>query len=77
MRDVFDQIIDSGWLIAKAGLLLIILCMILKIVLGDSAGTFVSTVAFNANSFLQGLPAGTIVGLAAVVVAFELLRSSR
>ncbi len=77
MRSVLDQIIDAGWLAAKAGLLVVILCLLLSLILGPAAGTFVTAVAFNTNSFLQGLPAGTIVGLAAVVLAYELLKSSR
>ena len=75
MRNVLDQIIDAGWLAAKAGLLVVVLCLLLSLILGQSAGAFVTSVAFNTNAFLQGLPAGTIVGLAAGVLAYELLKS--
>jgi hypothetical protein len=75
MAEIMDQIRRIGWLVAEAGLLIVILCVLLNIILGpEASGAFVSEIAANANSFLQGLPAGVLVGLALVVLAYGLVR---
>ena len=75
MPDIIDQIRRIGWLVAEAGLLIVILCVLLNIILGSEAsGTFVSGVAANATSFVQGLPGGVLLGLALIVLAYGLLK---
>jgi hypothetical protein len=75
MTEMLDQMRRAGWLIAEAGLLVVILCVLLNIILGaESSGEFVVAVAKNANTFLQSLPAGTMMGLALLVVAYWLLK---
>jgi hypothetical protein len=75
MTEMLDQVRRVGWLIAEAGLLVVILCILLNIILGaESSGEFVAAVAKNANAFLQSLPAGTMMGLALLVVAYWLLK---
>jgi len=75
MTEMLDQVRRAGWLFAEAGLLVVILCLLLNIILGaESSGEFVGAVAKNANAFLQGLPAGTMMGLALVLVAYWLFQ---
>ncbi|HEX2843449.1 hypothetical protein [Hyphomicrobium sp.] len=74
MPDIIDHIRKAGWLAVEAGLLLVILCVLLNIILGPvSSGEFVAAVATNANTFLQGLPAGTVVGLVLIFLAYALV----
>lgn len=76
MTDMLDRVRRTGWLIAETGLLLVVLCLLLNIILGaEMSGEFVVAVAKNANLFLQSLPAGTLVGLALVVLAYWLTKS--
>jgi hypothetical protein len=76
MEDMMDQIRKIGWLAAEAGLLIVILCVLLNIILGnEDSGAFVASVAANANSFLRGLPSGLIMGLALIVLAYGLVKS--
>lgn len=78
MPDVFSTLRKGGWLLAEAGLLIVVLCVLLNIILGPaSSGEFVAMVATNANTFLQGLPAGTLVGLALVVLAYLTMTRQR
>jgi hypothetical protein len=75
MTEMLDQVRRAGWLFAEAGLLVVILWLLLNIILGaESSGEFVGAVAKNANAFLQGLPAGTMMGLALVLVAYWLFQ---
>ncbi len=76
MPEIVEQMRRIGWLVAEAGFLIVILCVLLNIIFGpEASGAFVSGVAANANAFLQGLPAGVLVGLALVALAYGLLRS--
>lgn len=75
MIDMLDRVRRIGWLVAEAGLLIVILCVLLNILLGPESGRFVSAVAANANVFLLGLPAGVLLGLALVVFAYALAKS--
>lgn len=78
MPDIFHHIRKAGWLIAEAGLLIVVLCVLLNIILGPaSSGEFVAAVALNANTFLQGLPAGTLMGLVLVVMAYWIVTRER
>jgi hypothetical protein len=71
MADLIDHIRKAGWLAVEAGLLVVILCVLLNIILGPaSSGDFVAGVAANANTFLQGLPAGAVMGLVLIVLAY-------
>lgn len=71
MADIIDHIRKAGWLAVEVGLLIVILCVLLNIILGPaSSGDFVAAVATNANTFLQGLPAGTAMGLVLIFLAY-------
>jgi hypothetical protein len=69
--DIIAHVRKTGWLAVEAGLLIVILCVLLNIILGPaSSGDFIASVATNATTFLQGLPAGTVVALVAVFMAY-------
>jgi hypothetical protein len=72
---LFARLRTIGWAAIEAAFLLIVLCLLLDIVIGPQANSFVSTVARNATNFLQGLPPGIVVGLAAVAVAYAVLKA--
>lgn len=75
MTELLDQVRRAGWLIAEAGLLLVVLCLLLNIILGtESSGEFVTSVARNTNAFLQSLPAGTLMGLVLIALAYLLVK---
>ena len=71
----FIQIRAIGWAAIEAAFLLIVLCVLLDIVVGTQADSFVSKVAKNATAFLQSLPPGVVVGVAAVAVVYGVLRT--
>jgi hypothetical protein len=71
----FIQIRAIGWAAIEAAFLLIVLCLLLDIVIGTQADSFVSKVAKNATAFLQSLPPGVVVGVAAVAVVYGVLRT--
>ena len=71
----FTQIRAIGWAAIEVAFLLITLCLLLDIVVGTQADSFVSKVAKNATAFLQSLPPGVVVGVAAVVVVYGFLRT--
>jgi hypothetical protein len=61
------RIRKAGWLAVEAAALLIVLCVFLSIILGQSGGVFISEVAGNATAFLQAVPPGTLLGVALVL----------
>ena len=78
MPDVITTIRKAGWLAVEVGLLIVILCVLLNIILGPAAsGDFVGAVAANANTFLQGLPAGTVTAVVLVFLAYWMVTRQR
>ena len=69
------QIRAIGWAAIEAAFLLIVLCLLLDIVIGAQADSFVSKVAKNATAFLQSLPPGIVVGGAAVAMVYGFLKT--
>jgi ABC-type dipeptide/oligopeptide/nickel transport system permease component len=64
-----------GWAAVEAAFLLIVLCLLLNIIIGDKADSFISTVAKNATTFLQSLPPGIFLGVVLIVVIWGFLKS--
>lgn len=78
MPEVINHVRRAGWLAVEIGLLVVILCVLLNIILGPaSSGDFVGAVAQNANTFLQGLPAGTVMGLVLIFLAYWIVMRQR
>ena len=64
-----------GWAAVEAAFLLIVLCLLLNIIIGDKADSFISAVAKNAAAFLQSLPPGIFLGLVLIVLIYGFVKS--
>ena len=64
-----------GWAAVEAAFLLVVLCILLNIILGAEAGSFIATVAKNATNFLQSLPPGVLLGVALIVMIHGFLKA--
>jgi hypothetical protein len=64
-----------GWAAVEAAFLLIVLCLLLDIVIGAQADSFVSKVAKNTTAFLQSIPPGVVVGVAAIAIVYGFLKA--
>jgi ABC-type dipeptide/oligopeptide/nickel transport system permease component len=70
-----ERIRKIGWLAAEAGLLLIVLCILLGILLGNDSGPYISSVSENASKFLATLPPGVTLGVALILVLYWFVKS--
>jgi Na+-translocating ferredoxin:NAD+ oxidoreductase RnfE subunit len=75
MGKLLIQLRVIGWAAVEAAFLLIVLCLLLNIIIGDKADSFISTVAKNATAFLQSLPPGIFLGLVLLVLIYGFLKS--
>jgi hypothetical protein len=75
MATFFRQLRTIGWAAVEAAFLLIVLCLLLNIIIGDKADSFISTVAKNATAFLQSVPPGIFLGVVLIVVIWGFLKS--
>ena len=75
MENFLGQLRRIAWAVVEAAFLLIVLCLLLNIIIGDKADSFISSVAKNATAFLQSLPPGIFLGLVLIVVIWGFLRS--
>src|SRR6516164_8780172 len=64
---MIDQIRRIGWLAVEVAVLVIVLCVLLNILLGNEGGSFISFVSDNATKFLQALPPGVTLGISLIV----------
>ena len=72
---MIEQIRKYGWLAAEAGLLLIVLCILLGILLGKDAGSYISSVSENASKFLGALPPGVTLGVSLILLLYWFIKS--
>ena len=70
-----SQLRVIGWAAVEAAFLLIVLCLLLNIIIGDQTDSVISTVAKNATAFLQRLPPGIFLGLVLLVLIYGFLKS--
>ena len=75
MTNLLTQLRAVGWAAVEAAFLLIVLCVLLNIILGGEADSFISSVAKNATEFLQSLPPGIVLGLALIAVIYGFLKA--
>ena len=75
MANFLMQLRRVGWAAVEAAFLLIVLCILLNIILGSEADSFISTVAKNATNFLQSLPAGVFLGVVLIVMIYGIVKS--
>jgi hypothetical protein len=72
---MIDQIRKIGWLAAEAALLIIVLCVLLSIILGNEGGPFISSVSGNAGKFLQALPPGVTLGVSLILFLYWFVKN--
>ena len=72
---MIDRIRRIGWLAVEAAVLVIVLCVLLNIILGNEGGSFISIVSENATKFLQELPPGVTLGVSLIVVLYWFVRN--
>jgi len=75
MTNFLRQLRTIGWAAVEAAFLVVVLCLLLNIIIGDKADSFISTVAKNATAFLQSLPPGIFLGLVLLVLIYGFLKS--
>ncbi|HEV8679685.1 MAG TPA: hypothetical protein VGQ90_09945 [Stellaceae bacterium] len=75
MTNFLTQLRSLGWAVVEAAFLLIVLCVLLNIILGNESGSFISGVAQNATEFLQRLPPGIFLGIVLIAVIYSLVKS--
>ena len=75
METFLTQLRRVGWAVVEAAFLLIVFCILLNIILGGEADSFISSVAGNASNFLQRLPAGVFLGIALIVMIYGLVKA--
>jgi hypothetical protein len=75
MSDLTTRIRTIGWAAVEVAFLLIVLCVLLNIIIGGEADSFIAGVARNATAFLQSLPAGVLLGVVLIAAAYSLFRS--
>jgi Na+-translocating ferredoxin:NAD+ oxidoreductase RnfE subunit len=75
MENFLQPLRRIAWAVVEAAFLLIVLCLLFNIIIGDQADSFISSVAKNATAFLQSLPPGIFLGLVLIVVIWGFLRS--
>jgi hypothetical protein len=71
---MLEQITRVGWRIIELLLLLVILCVLLNIIVGQDSGAVIASVATNALRFLQDIPSGTVVGVLLVVLLYWIVK---
>lgn len=72
---MIDQVRKIGWLAAEAALLIIVLCVLLSVVLGNDGGPFISSVSENARKFLEALPPGVTLGVSLIVFLYWFVKN--
>lgn len=75
MEQFLTRLRRVGWAVVEAAFLLVVLCILLNIILGGSADSFISSVAANATDFLERLPAGVFLGIALIVMVYGLVKA--
>jgi len=75
MSNFIRQSRAIGWAAVEALFLLVVLCLLLNMLVGSHADSFISAVAANATAFLQALPPGVFLGLVLIAVIWGFLKS--
>ena len=67
---MIKRTIELGWLVVEVVAILIVLCVLLHLLIGNNNGGYVSFVYANTVDFLQKVPPGTIVGVFLMVFLY-------
>ena len=74
---MIDRIKKIGWLAVEVGILLIAICILLRILLGNDGGAYIASVSDNATKFLQALPPGVALGAAMIVLLYWFVKAKQ
>ena len=72
-----EKIRTIGWRSVEMAALVVVLCILLHIILGDEGGSFITAVALNAMLFAQDIPAGTLLGAVILLSAYWFFKRDR
>jgi hypothetical protein len=75
MLNLLAQLRRIGWAAVEAAFLVIVLSVLLDIIVGGPADSFIATVTNNTERFLQSLPPGVVLGVVLIAAIYGLLRS--
>lgn len=70
---MLEKLRGFGWLAVEFGAIIVALCLLLSVILGDKAGHPVADIAANAIALLRKLPPGTTVGLVVLIVLWRMI----
>jgi len=70
-----EQLIRVGWFVVEAAFVLVLLCVLLNIILGNESGAFIAGVAGNATRFLQTIPPGAFLSLLLIGAVYAWFRA--
>jgi hypothetical protein len=73
MLDHLQKAKQYLWVFVEIGFLTIVSVILIYLILGESSGVFVSSVADNVMKFAAAVPAQSLVGLALVLALIVLL----
>ncbi|MEA2995354.1 MAG: hypothetical protein QOG74_903 [Alphaproteobacteria bacterium] len=66
MMDIIDKSRQFLWAFVELGFLSLIAIILIYLILGESSGVFVQSVADNVLKFAGGVPTPSLIGLAIV-----------
>jgi hypothetical protein len=76
MLDFLEKAKQYLWLFVEVGFLTVLSIILIHLILGESSGVFVTSVANNVITYAGGLPTQSLVGLA-IVLALVFLIANR
>ncbi len=72
-----ERVRKIGWFVVEAAFLLVALCVLLEIILGQQGGGFVTAVAERAKVFLQAVPPGAVLGAVILILLYFFFASKK
>ena len=69
-RELLTYITSIIWVVSELALAVIVFSILVFILLGESSGSFVSTIVENCSNLLKDIGAESIIGVSIVVFAY-------
>jgi hypothetical protein len=73
MLDVLEKARRLLWLFVEFGFLIILSVILIFLILGDSSGVFVTSVAGNVMTFANGVPTPSLIGIGVIIALLYLI----
>ncbi|HEU4660882.1 MAG TPA: hypothetical protein VFS63_09490 [Pseudolabrys sp.] len=73
MMDILDKTRRYLWAFVELGFVSVLAIMLIYLILGQSSGTFVLSVADNVMTFANGVPTPSLIGLAMILAIIYLI----